>query len=146
MVFYGLSGATASKFRETSTHSVNFIFRRNTANLLNQRRTDRRGKATLTKAAIEKKRLATIEEIARNPEHFEKFMRANERIREKATKIAHEKSRKPVIRISANGETKTYNSIIEAARDVGVHQGAISNCVRGKTFTSAGYRWKYKEE
>ena len=38
---------------------------------------------------------------------------------------------------------KEYPSISAAAKAVGVSQGAISNALRGKTKTSAGFHWRY---
>lgn len=38
-----------------------------------------------------------------------------------------------------------YDSIVDAARKYGITATAISNCCRGKTVTSAGFKWKYLE-
>jgi hypothetical protein len=50
---------------------------------------------------------------------------------------------KPIIRISANGDTLEYLSIKDAGKANGVTLAAISNCLRGKTKSSAGYKWEY---
>jgi LAS superfamily LD-carboxypeptidase LdcB len=51
---------------------------------------------------------------------------------------------KQVVRISQNGEITEYASIKEAAKANGVTLTAVSNCLRGKTRSSAGYKWKYQ--
>lgn len=38
---------------------------------------------------------------------------------------------------------KEYKSINEAARQMGVAEGAIISCLKGKTKTSCGFHWKY---
>lgn len=41
---------------------------------------------------------------------------------------------------------KTYNSIIEASKEVNIYKSNISACCKGKSKTSAGYIWKYAKE
>lgn len=41
---------------------------------------------------------------------------------------------------------KTFNSIVEASKEVNVYKSNISACCKGKYKTSAGYKWKYAEE
>jgi hypothetical protein len=40
----------------------------------------------------------------------------------------------------------SYQSITEAAKDVNVTETAITNCIKGRSKSSAGYLWKYKNE
>lgn len=40
-------------------------------------------------------------------------------------------------------EVKTYESVTEAAQDLGVPRGSISNCLRGKSKSTGGYTFKY---
>lgn len=48
-----------------------------------------------------------------------------------------------IIRISSNSKTKIYQSVTLAAIDIGGSKTAISNCLRGHTLTSGGFKWKY---
>ncbi|UIE13765.1 hypothetical protein [Enterococcus phage EFap02] len=45
----------------------------------------------------------------------------------------------------ANGEYNYYNSINECARELGLHQGNVVSCLKGKRKTCGGYTFKYKE-
>ena len=47
-----------------------------------------------------------------------------------------------VMRIDKNGLTKIYDSVKDAADDVGVNQSSISKCLNLKRQTIAGYKWK----
>lgn len=47
-----------------------------------------------------------------------------------------------VMRIDKNGLTKIYDSVKEAADDVGVNHSSISKCLNLKRQTIAGYKWK----
>ena len=38
-----------------------------------------------------------------------------------------------------------YDGVKEAARAIGVHHSSMTSCLRGRTYTCAGYRWKYAE-
>ena len=53
---------------------------------------------------------------------------------------------KTVLQYSKTGEfIKEFESCAEAARNIDGNQDSISNCCRGKSKSSAGYVWKYKE-
>ena len=54
-------------------------------------------------------------------------------------KIA-ESSKKKVLCVETG---KIYNSVVEAAKDVGVSRPAISHILIGKYETSAGFHWRY---
>ena len=41
---------------------------------------------------------------------------------------------------------KTFNSVVEASKEVNVYKSNISSCCKGKLKTSAGYEWKYEKE
>ena len=45
-----------------------------------------------------------------------------------------------------NNYIKTFNSIIEASKEVNIYKSNISACCKGKLKTSAGYIWKYAKE
>lgn len=52
---------------------------------------------------------------------------------------------KAVLQYEKDGTfVKRYASILEAAASVGVHFSAISNCLRGKTKSSAGFLWAFE--
>lgn len=58
----------------------------------------------------------------------------------------HPKLSKPVEQLTIEGVIiKTYPSIKEAARQLGLHAQNIGQCCRGKYRHVGGYRWKYKE-
>lgn len=38
-----------------------------------------------------------------------------------------------------------YKSLMEAARDVGINQGNITNCIKGRCKSTGGFSWKLKE-
>lgn len=48
---------------------------------------------------------------------------------------------KKIVRLGEN--TIIYNKITEAAKDNNVSKSGISQCVRGISKTSGGYKWKY---
>ena len=50
----------------------------------------------------------------------------------------HPSTSKTIVRISSNGETKTYPSIHEAVRD-GYNRGSISRCCNGHTALYKGF-------
>ncbi|ADI23905.1 HNH endonuclease family protein [Enterococcus phage EFRM31] len=45
----------------------------------------------------------------------------------------------------ANGEYNYYNSINECVRQLGLHQGNVVSCLKGRRKTCGGYTFKYKE-
>lgn len=58
-----------------------------------------------------------------------------------------EQETKAVIKCSILGEPiMEYNSIKEAANDNGLHSSAICRCLKGGSFSSGKFRWKYKNE
>lgn len=60
-------------------------------------------------------------------------------------KIAECRNR-PVDMIDKEGNhLRSFPSIKSAAEETGINKAAISNCCRGKTKTSGGFIWKYKE-
>ena len=51
---------------------------------------------------------------------------------------------RPIAQYSLDDEfIAKYDSIVDASRVHGITSTAISNCCRGKTRTSAGFKWKY---
>lgn len=51
----------------------------------------------------------------------------------------------PVIKLSLDGDyICEYKSLMDAARDTGINQGNITNCLKGRCKTVGGYRWIQK--
>ena len=51
----------------------------------------------------------------------------------------------PVIKLSMAGDYLCeYKSLMDAARDTNIHQGNISNCLKGRCKSVGGYRWLEK--
>lgn len=66
---------------------------------------------------------------------------------EKARKVALEKSRTKVIATSLDdGESKTYDSLTEAANDLGLNVGNISNVLNGRQRKTGRYTFSYPEK
>lgn len=65
-----------------------------------------------------------------------------------ATQRRVKKLSKPVLQLDTNtGQViSEYQSTAEAARQLNIHQGNISNCCIGKQKTAYGYKWRYKED
>jgi hypothetical protein len=54
---------------------------------------------------------------------------------------------KPVVCLSISGKTiQTYPSIREAARNLAINNGQISNCCIGNKSTAGGFMWRYANE
>lgn len=51
--------------------------------------------------------------------------------------------KKRILRIDKQGNKKEYNSVREASLDVKGNENAISNVLKNRAKTSAGYFWKY---
>ena len=61
--------------------------------------------------------------------------------------IAHKKQNIPVVQLDKDGKyISEYGSILEASRSLGLQNGKISMCCKGKRNSCGGFRWKYKEE
>lgn len=61
------------------------------------------------------------------------------------TGLAKPKRTKPIIGINViTGETREFSSAYEAARAIGGNDCAIRGVLKGRTKTSGGYYWKYK--
>ena len=58
------------------------------------------------------------------------------------TKRAAKKQSIPVYCIELD---RTFKSLAEAARELGLHNSNIVNCCKGKLKTTGGYHWKYAE-
>ena len=54
------------------------------------------------------------------------------------------KQMKPVLQIDASGKVLArYEGVGEAARSLGVSQGQLCSCLKGRRKTCGGYQWKY---
>ena len=52
-----------------------------------------------------------------------------------------------VRQLSLTGEEiKIFNSIIEAAEELNLHQPLITKCCRGERRTTGGFKWEYIKE
>lgn len=59
-------------------------------------------------------------------------------------KLSEKAKKKSVIQLDKEEKyINTYNSILEAERQTGIHNGSIASCCKGKRPTAGGYRWKY---
>ena len=57
----------------------------------------------------------------------------------------HSSARRPVIQLTKNGQILAeFNSVSDAANSLGCGTGSISNCLKGRYKTAAGYKWRYK--
>ena len=55
--------------------------------------------------------------------------------------------KKAVVQYSLSGTViKNYDSIKQASEETGILRSAISNCLKGKTLSSGGYKWEYKRK
>ena len=64
---------------------------------------------------------------------------------EENNKKGRQEKKKAVDKYDINNNfLKSYNSISDASKDVGVYKSNISACCKGKTKTSGGFIWKYK--
>lgn len=54
---------------------------------------------------------------------------------------------RPVAMMDKDGNIlKTFDSIIQAERELGIHHSNISDCCLGRYKTSGGYKWKYLQK
>ena len=61
-----------------------------------------------------------------------------------ATQLRAEKQSVPIIQYTKDGQyVNTYDSAMEAGRQLGIAQGNISKVCRGQNKTAYGYIWKY---
>lgn len=51
---------------------------------------------------------------------------------------------KKVIATNKTGESLEFDSIVQAANYLGIGKTAITNCLKGRSKSSAGFTWKYK--
>lgn len=67
--------------------------------------------------------------------------------RERKWNTNNPKKSKPVVKMSIDGDVLAeYPSTKEASRQHGVGSECISRCCMGRQETSAGYKWKYKND
>lgn len=63
---------------------------------------------------------------------------------EKELKIAINKSIKPIVQLTLNGQfIAKFNSAVEAEEKTGINHKLISPCCRGKRKTTNGYKWMF---
>lgn len=72
------------------------------------------------------------------------FLKEGDNILDKVNK-RHSSARRPVIQLTKNGQILAeFNSVSDAANSLGCGTGSISNCLKGRYKTAAGYKWRYK--
>lgn len=75
------------------------------------------------------------------------FLKEGDNILDKLDKVnkRHSYARRPVIQLTKNGQILAeFNSVSDAANSLGCGTGSISNCLKGRYKTAAGYKWRYK--
>lgn len=75
------------------------------------------------------------------------FLKEGDNILDKLDKVnkRHSSARRPVIQLTKNGQILAeFNSVSDAANSLGCSTGSISNCLKGRYKTAAGYKWRYK--
>lgn len=75
------------------------------------------------------------------------FLKEGDNILDKLDKVnkRHSSARRPVIQLTKNGQILAeFNSVSDAANSPGCGTGSISNCLKGRYKTAAGYKWRYK--
>ena len=75
------------------------------------------------------------------------FLKEGDNILDKLDKVnkRHSSARRPVIQLTKNGQILAeFNSVSDAANSLGCGTGSISNCLKGRYKTAAGYKWRYK--
>lgn len=75
------------------------------------------------------------------------FLKEGDNILDKLDKVnkRHSSTRRPVIQLTKNGQILAeFNSVSDAANSLGCGTGSISNCLKGRYKTAAGYKWRYK--
>ena len=56
------------------------------------------------------------------------------------------KKRKPILQYTKDGKfIREWNSATTASKEVKIHQQNICHCCKGRTKSSGGFIWKYKE-
>lgn len=72
------------------------------------------------------------------------FLKEGDNILDKVNK-RHSSARRSVIQLTKNGQILAeFNSVSDAANSLGCGTGSISNCLKGRYNTAAGYKWRYK--
>lgn len=72
------------------------------------------------------------------------FLKEGDNILDKVNK-RHSSAGRSVIQLTKNGQILAeFNSVSDAANSLGCGTGSISNCLKGKYKTAAGYKWRYK--
>lgn len=78
------------------------------------------------------------------------FLKEGDNILDKLDKLdkvnkRHSSARRPVIQLTKNEQILAeFNSVSDAANSLGCGTGSISNCLKGRYKTAAGYKWRYK--
>lgn len=91
--------------------------------------------------------LSNLEWATYSENHKHSYEKLNRRAYMKGRKGRLNHNSKPVIKLSLNGTPiKRYPSIADAERDTGILNNLIVSCLKGRSKTSGGYRWRYADE
>lgn len=64
---------------------------------------------------------------------------------EASRKVPHNHAKKAVIQYTITGEiVNEFSSITQASKETGIIKSGIENCLNGRSNSSGGYRWLYK--
>jgi hypothetical protein len=75
----------------------------------------------------------------------EKFDKHGLKYKRMNSRHGNPKAKKPVDQYSLDGKyIQTFESITKAAENAKLHQSSISQAISGKTKSSGGFIWKYK--
>ena len=93
----------------------------------------------------------TAEEEKRKKEEIKKQKEEAKAQREAKKEAAESEPKKPrgrsVLQMDEDGNIlNEYETISDAAREIGVDSKCITDAAKGKQKHAGGYRWKYKEE
>lgn len=54
---------------------------------------------------------------------------------------------RPILQYSLDGELlKEWSSTVKAAKSLGIKRRSINNCIRGRSYTSGGFKREYKNK
>ena len=88
----------------------------------------------------ERKSAAGFQWLSRNDPLFEKGIRDIDPVKRSTNSV-------PVLRFDLKGHfAAEYPSISEAAKELAINDGVISNCLKGGCKTAGGYQWRLKKD
>jgi hypothetical protein len=85
----------------------------------------------------------TVRVLLKKPSRLLKTPEELAEIRRRASKISANKSKKPIVVISALGEERWYPSIAEAAKSEQLQPGNLCSVLKGRRNTTKGFTARY---